>query len=251
MENRIQGNLWKPCGCHLEKVGSGWAPLLALFPIPALPQPQVCSPLCLSLFHDATTMVCLAGILKHPDKLFPCLHLPWLWGMCWRTCPCFLHALESHSFPHLSYGALQLPLAREAQILHCHKLQFNISNLACADNHLLLPSPFAAPPPPPASLALSLPAHHSQLPSQALVSISLLHVLTPGESSPNKTPGTEQCSAQHSFAVTCGLRAGMLHHSRTANLCVRKWRRCSDTKVKSSQLQRFTGIGWNPFSCFY
>lgn len=30
--------------------------------------------------------------------------------------------------------------------------QFITSNLACADNHLLLPSPLAVPPPPPASL---------------------------------------------------------------------------------------------------
>lgn len=109
--------------------------------------------------------------------------------------------------------------------------QLNISNLACADNHLLVPSPLAVPPP----LSLTFSCLHTTascspkpwFPSLSPMSSPL------GRAAPTQYQGlqAQQRSAQHSLAVTCGLRAGMLHHSRTANLCVRKWWWCSDTKL--------------------
>lgn len=218
MENRIQGNLWKPCGCHLERAGSGWAPRLALLPIPPSPQPQLFSPLCLSLFHDATKRVCVVGFWNTQTSCFPpsifsdsgaCARGP-AHGFCmlWKAIP----------FPHLSYGGLQLPLAREAQILHCHK--FPVHHLKpglCRQ-----PSPTALPLGSPSSSSclsdLSLPAHHSSLPTQALISISLPHVLAPGDSSPNTTPRTPVLAVlSTALPICCHTRAESWYASPLQN----------------------------------
>lgn len=121
--------------------------------------------------------------------------------------------------------------------------QLNISNLACADNHLLVPSPPCSPS---SSVPdLSLPAHHSQLLTQALISISLPHVLTPGESSPNTIPRTPGSAALSTALTCCHMWAESWYASPLQN-CKSL---CQEVvvvlrhQVKSPQLQLFTGIG--------
>lgn len=153
--------------------------------------------------------------------------------MLWKAIP----------FPHLSYGGLQLPLAREAQILHC--LEFPAQHLKpglCRQ-----PSPSAFPPCSSSSSVpdLSLPAHHSQLLTQALISISLPHVLTPGESSPNTVPRTPGSAALSTALTCCHMWAESWYASPLQN-CKSL---CQEVvvvlrhQVKSPQLQLFTGIG--------
>lgn len=130
--------------------------------------------------------------------------------MLWKAIP----------FPHLSYGGLQLPLAREAQILHCHK--FPVHHLKPGLCRQPSPTAFSLGSPSSSSSSclsdLSLPAHHSSLPTQALISISLPHALAPGDSSPNTTPRTPVLAVlSTALPICCHTRAESWYASPLQN----------------------------------
>lgn len=153
VENGIQGNLWKPCGCHLEGAGSGWAPRLALLPIPPLPQPQLCSPLCLSLFQDATEgLSCWDSQTPRESLPLPSVTLEHVLEDLPMVSACSRKPFPFHTWVMVVFS---YPRQERHKSFTATSSQFKISNQ---------PSPSAFPLYSSSSSCLSdlsLPAHHS------------------------------------------------------------------------------------------
>lgn len=210
----------KPCGCHLERAGLGWAPHLAPLPSPSPPpppapsapalQPALHSPLVQSnqkgfvllLFRNTQTkdyfpasILCASGAHAGGPPHGFCM------GRMWGALPFHIWAIVAFSYPwqeiHQSCTAI-VPIS-PSQIW---PMQTTISS--CLSD-------------------LSLPACHSPPPSQAPRPPLSPHVLSTVGQQPQHSTKGDRSSRVHSqwspFAVTFGLRDGMLHHSRTANLC--------------------------------